>query len=97
MANAPAVKKEPAIVLPKLGAVVIYRVPQKVADEVNGLRTTAAHRHAGNKVHVGDELPLIVTKVHEKSFNGQLLLDGNDTIWITGTHYGEEAGDCIEP
>ena len=86
------VAKEPA--LPKLGAVVIYRVTQAEANAVNELRTTAAHRHAGNKVHGGDELPLIVTKVHEKSFNGQLLLDGNDTCWVKSTTIGTDEGQC---
>ena len=93
----PVEKEEPAIVLPTIGAVVIYRVPQNVADEVNQLRTTAAHRHAGNKVLAGAELPLIVTKVYEASFNGQVFLDGNDTYWVTEIHYGYEIGDCIEP
>ncbi len=57
----------------------------------------AAQAHAGNKVQAGAELPLIVTKVHEKSFNGQVFLDGNDTYWVTEIHYGYEIGDCIEP
>jgi hypothetical protein len=39
--------------------------------------------HYGNDAHPGEVYPLIVTKVWEGGLvNGQVLLDGNDTLWV---------------
>lgn len=49
--------------------------------------------HVGNGVAAGDEYPLVITRVWGSSpgaaVNGQLLLDGNDTLWVTSTTEGE--------
>lgn len=42
-----------------------------------------AQAHIGTPVVAGDECPLIVTKRHEDgTVNGQVMLDGNDTLWV---------------
>ena len=90
-------KEEPAIVLPKLGAIVFYRVSEWDAGRANKRRVEAAQSHEGNMLRPGDRLPLLVTKVSEKKFNGQLFLDGNDSLFIEYTKFGDNDGDCIEP
>jgi len=40
--------------------------------------------HVGNSVLVGDVYPLLVVRVWaENRINGQVWLDGNDTLWVT--------------
>lgn len=58
-----------------------------------------AQAHVGNPVFAGEEVPLIVTTVwpneHGPNFhgvNGQCILDGNDSLWVTSVKEGNEAG-----
>jgi hypothetical protein len=50
--------------------------------------------HSGNPVAAGDIYPMVITKVwgspatEGTSVNGQLLLDGNDTLWVTSRTQG---------
>lgn len=53
--------------------------------------------HAGNHVTGGDVYPLIITRVwatgdavtEQTACNGQVLLDGNDTLWVTSVTQGD--------
>jgi len=50
--------------------------------------------HTGNYVSAGDSYPLIITRMwvnngDNSSVNGQVLLDGNDTLWVTSVAQGE--------
>lgn len=39
--------------------------------------------HFGNDVQEGEKYPLIITRVWENGLvNGQVLLDGNDSLWV---------------
>ena len=80
-----------------VGDVVVYQLNQAQADDVNrvflrnsihGLNIPVGGRHTA-----GQELPLIVTKVNEDgTLNGQVLLDGNCSIWVTAVPEGETEG-----
>ena len=55
--------------------------------------------HMGNGVRAGELVPMIVAVVwsneHGPSFdgvNGQALLDGNDSLWVTSAKEGTEPG-----
>jgi len=52
---------------------------------------SGAQIHVGNDVRAGDVFPLIITRVwgdgEAASFNGQLLLDGNDLFWLTSISF----------
>ena len=54
---------------------------------------TGAVVHTGNPVKAGDTYPLVITRVWgdtpESSVNGQVLLDGNDTLWVTSVSQGD--------
>jgi hypothetical protein len=50
--------------------------------------------HVGNIVYAGDNYPLMITRVwvdngENSSVNGQVFLDGNDTLWVTSVAQGE--------
>jgi hypothetical protein len=56
-------------------------------------RNDGVNLHIGNRVQAGDVYPLIITRVWQStpdgSVNGQVLLDGNDTHWVTSVTHGE--------
>jgi len=49
--------------------------------------------HFGNSVAAGDVFPLIITRTWgdtpESHVNGQVMLDGNDTLWACSVKEGE--------
>lgn len=56
----------------------------KNAISNNAVGNTGFVLHFGNDVSVGERYPLIVTKVWDNNkVNGQVLLDGNDCLWVT--------------
>ena len=69
-------------------------------DEDNGYIA-----HVGNAVSGGDVYPLIITRVwafpdrvtEESQINGQVLLDGNDCLWVTSAGQGDQPGQWREP
>lgn len=84
---------------PVIGAIVRYRLSQQDADATNKRRADAQahlqdHRensngvqiHMGNAVSEGDIFPMMMTRVWNLdpgTVNGQVFLDGNDTLWVT--------------
>lgn len=52
---------------------------------------TGAIIHIGNAAHEGDTYPMMITRVWgttpESLVNGQVFLDGNDTIWVTSAEF----------
>lgn len=63
-----------------------------------------AQAHIGNSAFSGQELPMVVCRVWPDEFgagvdgiNGQVFLDGNDTLWITSAREGTEVGQWHWP
>lgn len=93
---------------PTIGRIVILKLSDQQAVEINRRRTTGgaildriklgqwplgAQAHIGNEVHAGDEFPMVVVRVWSEScVNGQVLLDGNDTYWATSVSQGDQNG-----
>lgn len=54
---------------------------------------TGKQVHIGNKAHEGDVFPMIIVRAWgtqpDSVVNGQVLLDGNDTFWVTSVGVGE--------
>lgn len=52
-------------------------------------RENGTHLHEGNTVHPGDTFAMDIVRVFDADptpdsvINGQVLLDGNDTLWVT--------------
>lgn len=63
-----------------------------------------AQAHSGNGVSAGETVPMIVCVVwpneHGPTFdgvNGQAILDGNDSLWVTSVKEGSEVGQWSWP
>jgi hypothetical protein len=89
--------------------VVNYKLSSNDAEKINKRRTTSlsikerieeelwplgAQAHIGNEATEGQILPMVITAVHSEScVNGQVFLDGNDTLWVTSVLQGNEPGN----
>ena len=86
---------------PTAGRIVLYTLSTQDAELINSRRMQAAAHtthaegaqlHLGNTVAAGEVYPLVITRVWgaevTSSVNGQLLLDGNDTHWVTSVNQG---------
>lgn len=88
-----------------VGRIVHYQLSDHDAFVINKRREDAMahmgeHRdnsngvvvHVGNPAVAGEIYPMIVTRVsrnHDGIINGQVLLDGSDTLWVTSAPEGE--------
>lgn len=85
-----------------IGRIVHYVVGANDAAEASRRRVQGAghgegwpqgaQAHTGNPVSEGGHLPMIITSVHGDAgmVNGQVFLDGNDSLWVTSRDYSEE-------
>ncbi len=94
-----------------LGRILHYRLTALDADMVNRRRVDArAHMeankgintgyqyHVGNHARESDICPLmVVTASDTQQVNGQVTLDGNDTLWVTGKAQGHKNGQWTWP
>lgn len=87
-----------------VGRIVHIRLTSAQATAVNRRRTSGediaaryesgkwpigAQAHVGTPVSEGDMFPILVTAVPEPGIiNGQIFLDGNDTLWIRNVAEG---------
>jgi len=62
---------------------------------------TGAQAHIGNAAHVGDVFPMIIVRLWPDEYgpgrmgiNGQVMLDGNDVLWVTSV---KEQTEWSEP
>ncbi len=89
-----------------LGDIVIYQLSALDAEGVNRRREHASHNmdmmrvtktgyqaHVGNRVHIGEAVPMIVTQIwRSEMVNGKVILDGTDSLWVTSATKGEGPG-----
>ena len=89
------------------GRVVTYRLSEADAEAINRRREHARahieeHRensngvqiHSGNPVQMDREFPMIVVALMppSRTVNGQVFLDGNDTLWVQMVPNGNGPG-----
>lgn len=86
---------------PSIGRIVHYTLTEPEAKAINKRRSDAyeskivaqnsgAVVHFGNGCVEGDVFPMMITRVwNDDMVNGQVFLDGNDTLWVTSVHEGE--------
>jgi len=91
-----------------IGRIVRYPLTLADAERINKRREDASHSglaqvntgaqlHVGNKAEEGQFYPLLITRVwSEDLVNGQVFLDGNDTLWVTSSHQAP-AGEAERP
>lgn len=90
-----------------IGRIVHYALMAADVDAINRRRVAGAghqfawpmgaQAHSGNEALVGEHVPMIVCVVwpNERGLtgvNGQVILDGNDSLWVMNVKEGTEAG-----
>jgi hypothetical protein len=99
--------------IPTKGRIVLYRLTAMNAEDVNRRRAharqgrdhlaneTGEQLHVGNDVIEGEEFPMIIVEAFgdyaEAAVNGQVFLDGNDTLWVTSVVAGDGPGTYAWP
>lgn len=73
---------------PTPGRIVLVTINEGQAKSINGARTQAGiATKTGNTARAGDVFPMIIVRVWDDrpdaSVNGQIILDGNDSLWAT--------------
>ena len=90
----------------QLGDIVLYQLTKDDAENINRRYSHASHNqdlmricktgyqaHFGNAVGEGIVVAMIITKVwSDICINGQTILDGNDSLWVTNVSKGEGPG-----
>lgn len=84
---------------PTIGRIVHYTLDHADAQRIAQNRGVAAPNIGsshGNSVSVGDVYPMLITRVWDGGkpnpdamVNGQVFLDGNDSLWVTSVKVGE--------
>jgi hypothetical protein len=81
---------------PSIGRIVIFTLAQSHVDQIKDQRARNDGRLRGNGVVAGEQYPMIISRVWPEetypggmTVNGQLILDGNDSLWLTSVHESE--------
>lgn len=85
--------------------IVHYRLAAQDVDRIErGRGDPSVHLLVGNPVQVGDVVPLIIARVWPDEYgpgipgvNGQALLDGCDSLWVTSAREGAGPGEWAWP
>jgi hypothetical protein len=87
-----------------VGRIVHYRLSRSDIINIAQRRGTDSTSNAGNVSREGDIVPLIVVRVWPDEWapgipgiNGQAILDGTDTIWVTSAPEGGRPGEWSWP
>ncbi len=96
--------------IPSIGRIVHYRLTESEVlditrrrDHGRGSRSASKTKsgamvHTGNPVVAGELVPLIITKAGPETLvNGQVTLDGNDSLWVTCASEGHNHGEWEWP
>ncbi len=92
---------------PSIGRIVHYRLATEQAIKINHRRADAKQNlkkmraerpgfqaHVGNQVEAGEFFAMTITRVQREKdiVNGQVTLDGNDTLWVVEASRGTKRG-----
>lgn len=87
----------------KPGDVVLYKLSEMDVARIKEQRSVVVGRWSWNDVCVGEVLPLLAVKVWANEWgegipgiNGQVMLDGPDSLWVTSVGPGEGLGQWKE-
>lgn len=66
------------------------------SDQDENLIVAGTQVHVGNQAEAGQVCPMVIVRTWgdtpESSVNGQVVLDGNDTLWVTSRQVGTGPG-----
>lgn len=80
-----------------IGRIVHYVLSERDVQRAYKTRNETGSPSEGNAIEVGHTYPMMIVHVpkdDEAEVNGQVFLDGNDSIWVTSRRYsqgGEQA------
>lgn len=80
------------------GLIVHYILSPSDVDEIVRRRNQSNGLFTGNPVHAGDWFPMTITTIWSEEttiVNGQVHLDGNDTLWVTHRVSGNREGNWL--
>lgn len=89
--------------IPAIGRIVRYRLGEYDAKEINRRRTEGAGPAHGNQVYVGDVYPMMITRLwtdnpdEHSVVQGQVFLDGDDSLWVTSVKQGDGEREWHKP
>ena len=90
MASAPLAQK------PTIGRCVHYCLTKANVAQIRAQRKS--EDNVGNPVHHGQIVPMTIVAVWvDGKINGQCILDGNDSLWLSTIGEGEEQGQWFWP
>ncbi len=79
--------------IPRRGRIVLYTLTERDATAISRQRSLPNSGRGGNPTRAGDVFPLIITQPWGETegcaVNGQVLLDGNDSLWVSSVQEGE--------
>lgn len=81
------------------GRIVHYILDNQDVARIQEQRKVAGNSAHGNYIEVGEHLPMMIVRVWDKNIgyvNGQVFLDGNDTLWVTSVDYHEPMKEMRE-
>lgn len=78
---------------PTVGRVVLYTLSDQDAQRVAEARHASPATRTGNRAEAGQVYPMVIVRAWgdqpHSAVNGQVLLDGDDTLWVTSVTAGE--------
>ena len=82
---------------PTAGRIVHYKLGGADVARISAARTHDRERQ-GNAALVDDVVPVIIVRVWPGGLiNGQAILDGNDSLWVTSAAEGDGPGQWHWP
>lgn len=74
-----------------LGRTVLIRLDEQLAAKANEIHTISGVLCLGNAHKAGDVLPMIIVREWSSGMvNGQVLLDGQGSLWVCSVFEGVE-------
>lgn len=90
-----------AFPIPAPGRIVHYKLTSSDAQSITQRRAASNGIFSGNPVNEGDVFPAQIVKAWgdtpESACQLQVMLDGNDTLWVTSRTHGEQPGSFVWP
>ena len=87
--------------IPTVGRIVHYTLAAGDVAGVGQHRTLAEGAKVGNDVREGGVYPMVIVRVWSDqdggAVNGQVLLDGNDSLWVSSRCEGDTPGTWAAP
>lgn len=91
---------------PRPGRAVMYALSEFDVTQIALRRETTDQNHHQRHMHAlttpqpGDRLPMFITRIHGDGpdgcvVNGQVLLDGDDSLWVTSVSPGRGPGQFL--